>query len=264
MLVIGGNAEMIGAPAFAGASAFRSGAGLVQIAMPKSVLALSLSVEPELIGLSLPAPKRKWDEATGKADAIVIGPGLGQLDEAKKLIDAVLKLDKPVVVDADGLNILSAEKKWPAKVKARCVLTPHPGEMKRLGKLFGKTEQQQTPADRLDTAARAANAFGQVIVLKGARTIVADADRYYINTTGDSSLSKAGTGDVLTGICATLLAQQFDPFDAACTAVWIHGKAGEIAGGRLTPRSTTARDIIAGIGPAFVEYERTFGLDTHT
>ena len=261
VLVIGGNAEMIGAPAFAGAAAFRSGAGLVQIATPKAVLALSLTVEPELIGLSLPATKKKWDDATGKADAIVIGPGMGQLPEAKKLIDAVLRLDKPVVVDADGLNILSAQKRWPTKVKARCVLTPHPGEMKRLGKLFGKPEQQQTAEDRLDTATRAAQAFGQVVVLKGAKTVVADADRYYINTTGDTSLSKAGTGDILTGICATLLAQQFDPFDAACSAVWIHGKAGEIAGQRLTPRSTTARDIIASIGEAFVAYERTFGTE---
>jgi ADP-dependent NAD(P)H-hydrate dehydratase len=259
VLVIGGNAEMIGAPAFAGASAFRSGAGVVQIATPKSTLALSLSVEPELIGLALPAPKKKWEDATTKADAIVIGPGLGQLGEAKKMIDAVLKLDKPVVIDADGLNILSAQKRWPAKVRARCVLTPHPGEMRRLGKLFGKTEQEQTPGDRLDTATCSAEAFNHVVVLKGARTIVTDADRYYINITGDTSLSKAGTGDILTGICATLLAQQFDPFDAACTAVWIHGKAGEIAGKRLTPRSTTARDIIASIGEAFLAYQQTFG-----
>jgi NAD(P)H-hydrate epimerase len=259
VLVIGGNSEMIGAPVFAGASAFRSGAGLVQIATPKAILLHALSVEPELIGLSLPAPKKKWDEATRKADAIVIGPGLGQLDESKKLIDAVLKLDKPVVIDADALNILSTRKSWPKAVLARCVLTPHPGEMQRLGRLFGKTDQSQLPDDRIDTATRAARAFGQIVVLKGSRTIVTDGDRFYINTTGDSSLSKAGTGDVLTGICATLLAQSLDPFDAACIAVWVHGKAGEIAGQKHTPRSTTARDIVDSISKAFVDYERTFG-----
>jgi NAD(P)H-hydrate epimerase len=144
-------------------------------------------------------------------------------------------------------------------VKARCILTPHPGEMKRLGRLFGKTDQSQTPEDRLDTATRAARAFGQMVVLKGSKTIVTDGHRYYINPTGDSSLSKAGTGDVLTGICATLLAQAWEPLDAACAAVWIHGKAGEMAGKRLTPRSTTARDIIAAVGEAFVAYERAFG-----
>jgi NAD(P)H-hydrate epimerase len=259
VLVIGGNSEMIGAPVFAGASAFRSGTGLVQIATPKAILLHALSVEPELIGLWLPAPRKKWEEATSKADAIVIGPGLGQLGEARKLIDAVLKLDKPLVIDADALNILSTRKSWPKSVVARCVLTPHPGEMQRLGKLFGKTEQSQSPEDRLDTATRAARAFGQIVVLKGSRTVVTDGDRVYINTTGDSSLSKAGTGDVLTGICATLLAQSLDPFDAACIGVWVHGRAGEIAGQRLTPRSTTARDIVESISNAFVEYERTFG-----
>lgn len=260
VLIVGGNAEMIGAPAFAGASAFRTGAGLVQIATPKAILPFSLLVEPELIGLALPAPKKKWDAATSAADAIVVGPGLGQLGHAKELVRDALKLDKPLVLDADALNLLAASKKWPAKVKARCVLTPHPGEMLRLGVLFGKTKQSSDPPDRLDTASRAARAFGQIIVLKGAGTIVTDGIRYYVNRTGDTSLSKAGTGDVLTGICATLLAQQMDPFDAACSAVWIHGKAGEIAGARLTPRSTTARDVVEAVGEACLEYEKTFGV----
>jgi len=259
VLIIGGNAEMIGAPAFAGAAAFRAGAGLVQIATPKAILPFSLSVEPELIGLSLPPSKKKWDAATAAADAIVIGPGLGQLHEAKKLLDSVLKLDKPLVIDADALNLLASHKSWPKKVGARCVLTPHPGEMKRLGKLFGKPDQTQTSEDRLDTALRAAQAFRHVIVLKGAKTIVTDGDRFYINPTGDSSLSKAGTGDVLTGICATLLAQDVDSFDAACMSVWIHGKAGEIAGAKIGQRSTTARDVIASIGEAFDAYASTFG-----
>lgn len=250
---------MIGAPAFAGASAFRTGAGLVQIATPKAVLPFSLLVEPELIGLASPAPKKKWDAATNAADAIVVGPGLGQLNHARELVRHALRLDRPLVLDADALNLLAAGKRWPAKVTARCVLTPHPGEMLRLGALFAKTKQSSDPEDRLDTATRAARAFGQVIVLKGAGTIVTDGTRYYVNRTGDTSLSKAGTGDVLTGICATLLAQKMDPFDAACSAVWIHGKAGEIAGSRVTPRSTTARDVVDAVGSACVEYEKTFG-----
>lgn len=260
VLVIGGNTEMIGAPVFSGLSAFRSGAGLVQIATPKQILLHALSVAPELIGLSLPASATQWDQATRKADAIVIGPGLGQLDHASKWIDAVLKLDKPLVIDADALNILSRRKSWPRKVTARCVLTPHPGEMQRLGKLFGKPDQSQSAEDRLDTAMRAARAFGQIVVLKGARTIVTDGTRFYINSTGDTSLSKAGTGDVLTGVCATLLGQSIDPLDAACIAVWVHGKAGEIAGQKHTPRSTTARDVVEAISSAFVVYQQAFGI----
>ncbi len=262
VLVIGGNAEMIGAPAFAGGAAFRAGAGLVQIATPKAILPFSLAVEPELIGLALPATEKKWGDATAKADAIVIGPGLGQLPNARKLLAAVLKLGKPLVIDADALNLLAARTSWPKKIAAQCVLTPHPGEMKRLGRFFGKPDQTQSPEDRLDTSLRAAQAFGQIVIHKGAGTIVTDGHRYYVNPTGDSSLSKAGTGDVLTGVCATLLAQDIDPFHAACMAVWLHGKAGELAGQKLTPRSTIARDVIAAIGEAFGAYERTFGASS--
>jgi NAD(P)H-hydrate epimerase len=236
---------------------------LVQIAVPRAVLPLSLSIEPELIGLALPATAARWKESTEKADAIVVGPGLGQIASAKRLVLDVLKRDKPVVIDADALNILSAGAAWPKGVNARCVLTPHPGEMLRLGKLFGKTKQTNDEADRIDTATRAAKKFGQVIVLKGARTIVTDGDKIYINRTGDSSLSKAGTGDILTGITATLLAQEVDPFHAACTAVWLHGRAGEHAGMRLGPRSTTARDVVESIAAAIADYQSPFGIGSH-
>ncbi|GIW75329.1 MAG: hypothetical protein KatS3mg104_0392 [Phycisphaerae bacterium] len=262
VLVIGGNPEMIGAPVLAGASAFRSGAGLVQIAMPKSVLSQALTIEPELIGLALPASPEKWKSATEQADAIVVGPGMGQSSAARTILRAVLKLPgKPVVVDADALNLLAAGEKWPSSVRSTCVLTPHPGEMKRLARIFKRTELSQTPEDRLKTAIRAAASFRQVVVLKGHRTIVTDAERYYVNNTGDSTLSKAGTGDILTGICATLLAQGFDRFDAACISVWVHGKAGEIAGQRFGQRSAMAREILSCIGEAFDEYVRFYGSE---
>ncbi len=139
-----------------------------------------------------------------KADAIVIGPGLGQTPEALSRLIRLVRLDKPMVVDADGLNLLSKQKRWPTFFKARAVLTPHPGEMSRLGRLFGRDE---TPADdegRISIALEAARAFSQVIVLKGNKTVVTDGKRVYINTTGDSTLSKAGTGDVLSGILGAL------------------------------------------------------------
>lgn len=260
VLIVGGNPEMIGAPVLAGVSAFRSGAGLVQIAIPKSVLSQALTIEPELIGLALPTSPEKWKYATEQADAIVVGPGMGQSSSARTLLRAVLKLpEKPVVVDADALNLLAAGGKWPSSTCSACVLTPHPGEMKRLARLFGKTELSQTPEDRLETAIGAATSFGQVVVLKGHRTIVTDAERYYVNNTGDSTLSKAGTGDILTGICATLLAQGLDRFDAACISVWVHGKAGEIAGQRFGQRSALAREILCCIGEAFDQYARLYG-----
>ena len=134
------------------------------------------------------------------------------------------------------------------------MLTPHPGEMSRLAKLFGRSKVPSDDEGRIDIAIGAANTFGQVIVLKGSRTVVTDGDRIYLNTTGDSSLSKAGTGDVLSGMLATLLAQEMDRFDAACAAVWLHGRAGEIAGRKLGMRCVLARGGRCALPAAIAEY----------
>jgi NAD(P)H-hydrate epimerase len=261
VLIVGGNDGMIGAPAFAGAAALTSGAGLVQLAVPRSILSAALSITPECIGLGLGKAAGKDDllEAGEKADAIVIGPGLGQTPEAMARLTRLIRLEKPMVVDADGLNLLAKQKTWPRYFKASGVLTPHPGEMGRLAKLFGKKDVPADDAGRIDLAREAAEAFGQVIVLKGNRTVVADADRVFVNTTGNSALSKAGTGDVLSGICGTLLAQRMDRFDAACAAVCVHGMAGEVAGERLGLRAVLARDVVAAIPAAIKQYEQRYG-----
>src|SRR5688500_13287121 len=261
VLVVGGNDGMIGAPVFAGAAALRTGAGLVQVAVPRSILPYALSITPELIGLGLgkAAGKDALLDAGESADAIVIGPGLGRTPEAMARLQRLVRLqDKPMVIDADGLNLLADAKRWPTYFKARGVLTPHPGEMKRLGKLLGVSEVPTDDEGRSALAASAASVFGQVLVLKGNRTVVADADgeRVYINHTGNSALSKAGTGDVLSGILGTLLAQQMYPFDAACAAVRIHGVAGEIAGEKLGLRSVLARDVIDALPEAIRRYEK--------
>jgi NAD(P)H-hydrate epimerase len=258
VLVVGGNEEMVGAPVLAGTSALRMGAGLVQIAVPRSILAACVSITPELIGLGLGkgADKAKLLDAADKADAVVIGPGLGQAPEARERLMAIIRLDRPMVVDADGLNMIAAGKAWPKSFKARAVLTPHPGEMKRLGKLIGRTEVPSDEPGRIDIATAAARAFGQIIVLKGHRTVVTDGQRVYINETGDSSLSKAGTGDVLSGIIGTLLAEKMEGFDAAAAATWIHGKAGELAGKRFSRRCVLARDVIDAMPEAIGQYER--------
>jgi NAD(P)H-hydrate epimerase len=258
VLVVGGNDGMIGAPALAATSALRMGAGLVQLAVPRSILTACLSITPELIGLGLgkAAGKDQLLDAAAKADAIVIGPGMGRTPEAMGRLQRLVRLERPMVVDADGLNLLSDLKRWPTYFKARAVLTPHPGEMARLGKLFGRTEVPTDEAGRTELAAVAAEVFGQVVLLKGDRTVVTDARRVYVNTTGDSSLSKAGAGDVLCGLIATLLAQSVDPFDAAVIGAYLHGRAGEIAGEKLGRRCVLARDVIETIPEAISEYER--------
>jgi NAD(P)H-hydrate epimerase len=256
VLVVGGHDEMIGAAALAGEAALRMGSGLVQIAVPKAILAAAISIVPELIGLGLTKSDDKHlIEAAEKADAVIVGPGLGQSTAAVARVKRLIRLDKPMVLDADALNILSAMKNWPSGFKAQAVLTPHPGEMARLGKLFGQTNVPTDDDGRIAIAAKAANTLGQTIVLKGHRTVVTDGRRVYINHTGDSSLSKAGTGDILSGMLGCLLGQEMDPFDAACLAVYLHGKAGELAGAKLTRRCVLARDVIELLPAAIAAME---------
>ena len=261
VLVVGGNDQMIGAPVMAGTSALRSGAGLVQVGVPRAILAAALSITPELIGLGLGkgAGKKELEDAAEKANSVVVGPGLGQTADAAGRLRQLVRLEKPMVVDADGLNLLAAMKRWPAFFKAHAVLTPHPGEMARLAKLIGRSEVPGDQQGRIEIAMAAAKAFGQVIVLKGYRTVITDGDRVHVNDTGDSSLSKAGTGDVLSGIIGTFLAQKMDRVDAACAGVWIHGRAGELAGARLGRRCVLAREVIDAIPQAIAEYEKRFG-----
>ncbi len=261
VLVIGGNDEMLGAPVLAGTAALRMGAGLVQIAVPMAMLPAALSVTPELVGLGL-AKKSSTSElkdAAAAADAIVIGPGLGKAADAAARLKRIVAIDKPVVVDADGLNLLSKEKRWPKYFNAHGVLTPHPGEMKRLAKLIGRNAVPIDDDGRIEIATEAARAFNQVMVLKGDRTVVSDGTRVYVNRTGDSSLSKAGTGDILSGVIGTLLAQKLEHFDAACMGVYLHGRAGELAGEKFGRRSVLARDVIDALPLAIREYEQTHG-----
>ena len=160
-----------------------------------------------------------------------------------------------MLIDADALNILAMQKRWPRDFKARAVLTPHPGEMKRLAKLFDRIDVPTDDDGRIDIAIKAAKTFDQIIVLKGHRTVVTDGQRVYVNRTGDSTLSKAGAGDVLSGIIGSLLGQKMESFDAACAGVHIHGHCGELAGQKFGQRCALAREIIDAIPQAVGEYE---------
>jgi NAD(P)H-hydrate epimerase len=249
------------------------GAGLVQVAVPRDILPHALAITPELIGLPLGAGQsaaRALVRAAESADAIAIGPGMGTDRFALGVLRPLIRLDKPIVVDADALNLLAAMPKWPSTFPAPAVLTPHPGEMRRLlgllghGRGRGHRRGSDVPADdrgRLGVTIAASRRSGQVLVLKGHRTVVADAKRglYYVNRTGNSALSKAGSGDVLSGVLAALLGQKMQRFEAACAAVCIHGLAGEIAGQRLGLRSVLARDVIDSLPAAIAAYEASAG-----
>jgi ADP-dependent NAD(P)H-hydrate dehydratase len=258
VLVVGGSPAMLGAPVLAATAALRLGSGLVQIAVPAAMVPFALSITPELTSLPLPetSGRKRLVAAAEKCDVLVVGPGLGTSWAARARVARLVAVDKPMVLDADALNVLSAADRWPADFKARAVLTPHPGEMARLAKLLGRgevPERERVPTDeagRIALAAEAARAFGQVVLLKGHRTVVTDGRRVYLNATGDSSLSKGGAGDVLGGMIGSLIGQGMTPFDAACRGAWLHGRAGEIAGRRLGLRCVLARDVIDAIPEA--------------
>jgi len=258
LLVVAGSEDMIGAPALAGTAALRMGAGLVQVAVPRTVLPAVLSVTPELVGsgLSKSVDKPLLLKSAGAADAMVLGPGLGQSALARARVLALIRLDMPAVVDADALNLLAKERKWPSAFRVKAVLTPHPGEAGRLAHFIGRAEVPTDDDGRLQFASDLARHTKQTIVLKGRRTVVTDGALAFINTTGDSTLAKAGTGDVLSGMLGCLLAQKMAPFDAACLAVHLHGLAGELAGKRLGKRCALARDVIDAIPAAVALFSK--------
>lgn len=252
LLIVGGSTEMIGAPMLAARSAYRAGCGLVCVAMPQSVLAAALSTLPEAIGLGFHGDEgdaRRLEAQLEKMDALVVGPGLGQAPAGDALLDRILQQEKAVVLDADALNLLARREKWP-EARAKLVLTPHPGEMKRLLRHLDRDEVPHDDEGRIELAHAAAVAWGAVVVLKGARTVIADGSRVRLNETGDQTLAKAGTGDVLSGLIGSLLAQGLAPFDAACLGVHYHGQAGEIAGRQRTMRSALASEVAEAVGEA--------------
>jgi ADP-dependent NAD(P)H-hydrate dehydratase len=253
VLVVGGSHDVIGAPVFAAMAALRLGSGLVHLAVPHPILTACLTIVPEAVGLGLTG--KIPADAIAKANAIVLGPGLGQSPRAKQWLAQLIAIEKPMVIDADALNIIAQSKRWPAKFRAQAVLTPHPGEMRRLAHLAGRADVPTDEPGRIDLASTAAKQWGVTIVLKGHRTVIADGNQFAINETGDSSLSKGGSGDILSGMVGCLLGQKMNPFAAARLATHLHGRAGELAGLKLGRRSVLARDVLDAISAAIAELE---------
>lgn len=234
VIVVGGCATMIGAPALCARAAFRAGAGLVKLALPADVLPYALTIEPGATGVSLEGDADAACEAIEQADpgggaVLAVGPGLGQGNAQQSRVMRLLAGHRAVVLDADGLNALAAalpDASMPATTAPR-ILTPHPGEFRRLAEPLGITLDPTDPAQRPDAAASLASALHAVVLLKGWHTAISDGQRYASNTTGNPALATAGSGDVLTGLVAALLAQGMGPFEAARLAAHIHGAAAD-------------------------------------
>jgi len=258
--IIAGSVGMSGAAALAGRAALRAGAGLVRVATPKSVLPIVAAIEPSFTTIALPEDGdgrisakaiHAVLEAIGENDAVAFGPGIGTSGAIRSVLEILLE-QQPLrlIIDADGLNNLAGIKNWPARLKAKLILTPHPGEMKRL---WSGLFREQLPAERQEQALQLAQRTNTVVVLKGAGTVVTDGEKVYINKTGNPGMATAGSGDVLTGVITALLGQGLSDFDAAVLGVYVHGLAGDIASEKIGRVSLIATDIIDSLPDAFLK-----------
>lgn len=237
VLVIAGSESYPGAAYLSCAAAYRVGAGLVTLVTKPQVKIIVSRKLPEVTFLE--DPKKALDY-----DVLLFGPGLGQDSRALKFINKFPK----VVIDGDGLNMLAKLNKWDLK---HAILTPHPGEMARLTGL--SIAEIQTSREEL--AKKYAKKWGQVVVLKGANTVIASpAGEVKVSPFANPALATAGTGDVLSGIIAGLVAQGLDNFDAACCGVYIHGLAGEMVRKKIGDAGVIASDLLPVLPKVLMSY----------
>jgi ADP-dependent NAD(P)H-hydrate dehydratase len=258
--IIAGSLGMSGAAALAGRSALRAGAGLVRVATPKSVLPIVATIEPSFTTIPLPEDSHGRIsakaanivlEAVSQNDAVAFGPGIGTSGALRFILETLLELkDLKLVVDADGLNNLAGIKDWPKNLKARLIVTPHPGEMKRL---WSGLFRESLPDQKQQQAFQLAQRTNVVVALKGAGTVVTDGEKVYINKTGNPGMATAGSGDVLTGVITALLGQDLSEFDAAVLGVYVHGLAGDIAAKKRGQVGMMTTDIIDALPEAFLD-----------
>ena len=263
LLCITGSRNMPGACLMSTQAALRGGAGLVTVATaPENVMRLAasapeamwLTMETDVQGFLQFAPNlERLAPQIRRANGILIGCGMGVTEDTKKLVQWVLKTAEcPVVVDADGLNCMVDCIDISRRSGTDWILTPHPGEMARL---VGKTIpeiQENRKKTALDFAAK----FPVTLVLKGAGTLVAQAEKLVRNPTGNPGMSRGGSGDVLAGLIASLVTQGISSWNAACAGVYLHGMAGDIAAEALSQQAMLPRDILEQLPVVMLRLEQ--------
>ena len=247
-LLVGGSRGKYGAMILAGRACLKSGAGLTSLIVPSDAVNIMQSALPEAMCIASDAS----DIIQGsfnleKASAIGFGPGAGTDEATSKTLKAIVQQGiAQMVIDADGLNILSENKTWLAFLPAGTILTPHPGEMDRL------TEKADSTYDRLQNARQLSIKFSVIVVLKGAYTAICfPSGEVHFNSTGNPGMAKGGSGDALTGIITALLAQGYSNSESAILGVALHGLAGDIAASEFGEFSMLASDLINCLGDAY-------------
>ena len=268
--IVGGSTHYVGAPYLAATAAGRVGAGLVTLAVPQSLqMAIAAkAVEPTYLPLPEESPGVPQADAAGLIaeavsgyQALLIGPGIGQADSTRELVTRLLLKGgtlPPLVIDADGLNVLASSSEWWNEFPQKAILTPHPGEMARLTGLSTKEIQER----RVEIAVESAVKWGKIVVLKGAFTVVAYPDgSSRLSPFANSAMATAGTGDVLAGTIAGLLAQGVEPEDAAALGVYLHGLAGERVRADLGDAGMLAGDLLPELPRAIRDLQRGRGAE---
>ncbi|MCD4823878.1 MAG: NAD(P)H-hydrate dehydratase [Phycisphaerae bacterium] len=264
VLVVGGSAGMIGAPALAATAGLRGGAGLVTLAVPAMVqqsvamlceCATSARLACDADGQLTAGAVGQFARLAAEADVLAVGPGMNVGTPQADIVRVALNQTLPLVLDADGLNNLAKIDNWPALRQGPVILTPHPGEFSRLtGRSVGEIQADRQAA--VLAAMEAWSADGSVVlVLKGAGTIVTDGKWLYVNSTGNPGMATGGSGDVLTGLIAGLVACGLEPFDAACLGAHLHGRAGDLAAEELSQTAMIASDLLDYLPYAIKEFE---------
>jgi ADP-dependent NAD(P)H-hydrate dehydratase / NAD(P)H-hydrate epimerase len=258
VVVVGGSRGLTGAVCLSALGAIRSGAGYATVAVPadlESIFEIKLT-EAMSVGCASrdgrlrPAASEQILGATERAACVVLGSGMGREQGTQRLArELAQRIRAPLVLDADGLNAHAGRIEELARREAPLVITPHEGEM---GRLLDR-DSAEIKANRLDSAREAAERSGAIVLLKGDDTIVAHSERVAVNTVSSPQLATAGTGDVLTGVIAALIARGLEPFAATCAAVIAHSRAGRVAGERVGNDSVIAGDVIDAM-PAGLSY----------
>ena len=264
VFVLAGSVGLSGAAALCTMGALRVGAGLVTLGLPKSLHDPMVEKLTEAMFTVLPETKEGSLSLAGlpeivstieKMDAVALGPGLSQHPQTKELVRRLLpKINKPLVLDADGLNAVAEDLAVLRKLLLPIIVTPHPGEMGRLIKQSAEEIQR----DRERTAVSFAQQYRVIVVLKGHGTVVANLDgSTYLNETGNPGMASGGIGDVLTGMIAGLLAQKLSLFDAARLGVYLHGLAGDLAAADRGQIGLIASDLADRIPLAIRQYQHS-------
>jgi hydroxyethylthiazole kinase-like uncharacterized protein yjeF len=243
-LLVAGNVGRMGASVIASRACLRSGTGLLTINVPESERIILQTVIPEAMLIF----RDKLDHDLSVFSSLGIGCGVGtEQDSVDLLTHFLTHYKKPILLDADALNIIAADKLLFRKIPHHSIITPHPKEFDRL---FGVHDSIE---DRIDTAIKKAKEHNLVIVLKGHKTLITYADESFLNSTGNAGLAKGGSGDALTGIITALMAQGYNPFNAAKIGVFIHGLAADITLKTQSMESMLITDVIENLGMAFKE-----------